>query len=98
MEEKTPKKPKRAGSATPGSTQKKRLRLTPALSSRSCKVADPTSPLGEIRRRLHVAAVPQTLPCREDEFNQIFSYVEGNKTNIPFFNFSSTFNQVEQLR
>ncbi|EFX84900.1 hypothetical protein DAPPUDRAFT_194189 [Daphnia pulex] len=77
VEEKTPKKPKRTGSATPGSTQKKRLRLTPAISSRSCKVADPTSPLGEIRRRLHVAAVPQTLPCREDEFNQIFSYVEG---------------------
>ncbi len=76
--EKTPKKTtKRAGSATPGSTQKKRLKLTPAISSRGGNVAEPTSPLGEIRRRLHVAAVPQTLPCREDEFNHIYSYVEG---------------------
>lgn len=75
--EKTPKKAKRAGSATPGSTHKKRLKLTPMISSRQVNVAEPTSPLGEIRRRLHVSAVPQTLPCREDEFSHIFSYVEG---------------------
>lgn len=77
VEQKTPKKPKRAGSVTPGSTQKKRLRLTPAISSRSGNLTEPTSPLGEIRRRLHVAAVPQTLPCREDEFDHIYNYVEG---------------------
>ena len=76
--EKTPKKTtKRTGSSTPGSTQKKRLRLTPAISSRGGSVAEPTSPLAEIRRRLHVSAVPQSLPCREDEFSHIYSYVEG---------------------
>lgn len=79
--EKTPKKTprKRAGSATPGSTSKKRLKMTPSISSRNKNVAEPTSPLGEIRRRLHVSAVPQTLPCREDEFSHIYNYVEGKK-------------------
>jgi len=52
--------------------------MTPTLSSRSANVCDPTSPLGEIRRRLHVSAVPQTLPCREDEFHYLFSFVEGD--------------------
>ena len=51
--------------------------MTPSLSSRGARVAEPTSPLGEIRRRLHVSAVPQTLPCREDEFNHIYNFVEG---------------------
>jgi len=78
--EKTPSKRggKRSAPSTPSSTQKRaRLAMTPTLSARSAKVCDPTSPLGEIRRRLHVSAVPQTLPCREDEFHYLFSFVEG---------------------
>lgn len=52
--------------------------MTPSLSARgSGAVAEPTSPLGEIRRRLHVSAVPDTLPCREEEFQHIYSFVEG---------------------
>merc|ERR1712071_324222 len=78
--EKTPSKRggKRSAPSTPNSTQKKRLRMTPTLSTRAgASVPAPTSPLGEIRRRLHVSAVPQTLPCREDEFHYLFSFVEG---------------------
>nr|XP_039248234.1 origin recognition complex subunit 1-like [Styela clava] len=29
------------------------------------------------RERLHVSAVPECLPCRENEFREIFSFVEG---------------------
>lgn len=30
------------------------------------------------RRRLHVSAVPKSLPCREKEFTEIYSFLEGN--------------------
>ena len=29
------------------------------------------------RERLHVSAVPDSLPCREEEFQAIYSFVEG---------------------
>ena len=52
--------------------------MTPrSLSVRHESIAEPASPLGRIRRQLHVSAVPQTLPCREDEFNFIYDFVEG---------------------
>lgn len=31
-----------------------------------------------VRKRLHVAAVPKSLPCREKEFSEIYSFLEGN--------------------
>ena len=52
--------------------------MTPSLSSRKSSIAEPSSPLGDIRRRLHVSAVPHTLPCREEEFNYIFEFVHGS--------------------
>lgn len=30
-----------------------------------------------IRERLHVSAVPTSLPCRENEFDDIYSFVKG---------------------
>ena len=27
--------------------------------------------------RLHVSALPDTLPCREDEFSDIYQFVQG---------------------
>lgn len=30
------------------------------------------------RKRLHVGAVPKSLPCREKEFTEIYSFLEGN--------------------
>ncbi|XP_067141497.1 origin recognition complex subunit 1-like [Centruroides vittatus] len=39
------------------------------------------SPLEEARRKLHVSAVPDSLPCREYEFSDIYSFVEGKLLN-----------------
>ena len=33
------------------------------------------TPLQEARVRLHVSAVPESLPCREEEFAQIQQFV-----------------------
>lgn len=35
------------------------------------------SELETIRERLHVSAVPKSLPCREKEFENIYSFVKG---------------------
>lgn len=40
-------------------------------------VAKIINPLEEARRKLHVSAVPESLPCREYEFSDIYSFVEG---------------------
>ena len=34
-----------------------------------------------VRKRLHVSAVPKSLPCREKEFQEIYSFLEGNLTD-----------------
>ena len=36
------------------------------------------SDLAIARKRLHVSAVPTSLPCREKEFTEIYSFLEGN--------------------
>lgn len=36
------------------------------------------SDLAIARKRLHVSAVPTSLPCRENEFKEIYSFLEGN--------------------
>jgi len=33
---------------------------------------------GLARQKLHVAAVPETLPCRENEFQEIYSHLESS--------------------
>lgn len=38
---------------------------------------DPQS-LAAARKRLHVSAVPKSLPCREKEYMDIYSFLEGN--------------------
>lgn len=64
---------------TPSSTNKKSRRkdATPGVPSREVPVKHPQSPLEKARARLHVSAVPDSLPCREDEFQDIYSFVEG---------------------
>lgn len=37
----------------------------------------PANVLEEARSRLHVSAVPESLPCREQEFQDIYSFVEA---------------------
>ncbi|XP_045159455.2 origin recognition complex subunit 1-like [Mercenaria mercenaria] len=45
--------------------------------SRQRPLMSPNSVLEEARARLHVSAVPDTLPCRENEFDDIYRFVEG---------------------
>lgn len=61
---------------TPSKSVKNGL-LTPSMRQRNISVAKPATPLQEARARLHVSAVPKSLPCREEEFNNIYTFLEG---------------------
>ncbi|XP_076578395.1 origin recognition complex subunit 1 [Chaetodon auriga] len=50
---------------------------TPSIPSRSLPARQPANVLEEARTRLHVSSVPESLPCREQEFQDIYSFVEG---------------------
>lgn len=50
----------------------------PAHSLTSMEEDEECTSLAMARRRLHVSAVPKTLPCREKEFVEIYSFLEGN--------------------
>ncbi|EPY84501.1 origin recognition complex subunit 1 [Camelus ferus] len=50
---------------------------TPRIRSRNLAAQEPTNTLEEARLRLHVSAVPQSLPCREQEFQDIYNFVES---------------------
>nr|BAE24817.1 unnamed protein product [Mus musculus] len=52
-------------------------RATPQIRDRNLAVQEPASALEEARLRLHVSAVPDSLPCREQEFQDIYSFVES---------------------
>ncbi|XP_029285938.1 origin recognition complex subunit 1 isoform X2 [Cottoperca gobio] len=68
---KTPKK-----KITPG-TPRTPCRATPSIPSRSRPARLPANVLEEARTRLHVSSVPESLPCREQEFQDIYSFVES---------------------
>ncbi|NWS74509.1 ORC1 protein, partial [Crotophaga sulcirostris] len=68
---KTPKKP-----SLPG-TPKTPRNATPEIPRRHCTAQKPTSILEEARLRLHVSATPESLPCREEEFQDIYNFVES---------------------
>ncbi|KAJ6662531.1 hypothetical protein lerEdw1_011667 [Lerista edwardsae] len=50
---------------------------TPRIRSRSQTAQTPTNVLEEARLRLHVSAVPESLPCREKEFQNIYNFIES---------------------
>uniref|UniRef100_G1LRU6 Origin recognition complex subunit 1 n=1 Tax=Ailuropoda melanoleuca TaxID=9646 RepID=G1LRU6_AILME len=50
---------------------------TPQIRSRNLAAREPASMLEEARLRLHVSAVPESLPCREQEFQNIYNFVES---------------------
>uniref|UniRef100_A0A7N6B8C7 Origin recognition complex subunit 1 n=1 Tax=Anabas testudineus TaxID=64144 RepID=A0A7N6B8C7_ANATE len=50
---------------------------TPSIPSRTLPARQPTNVLEEARTRLHVSSVPESLPCREQEFQDIYSFVES---------------------
>ncbi|XP_066599778.1 origin recognition complex subunit 1 [Prorops nasuta] len=51
--------------------------LTPSQNKRIVSTGTPATPLQEAKLRLHVSAIPKSLPCREEEFNQIFTFLKG---------------------
>ncbi|XP_035509603.1 origin recognition complex subunit 1 [Morone saxatilis] len=84
----TPRSKQRTRSATrtPRKTPSKKItpgtprtphRATPSIPSRSLPARQPANVLEEARTRLHVSSVPESLPCREQEFQDIYSFVES---------------------
>ncbi|XP_076630565.1 origin recognition complex subunit 1 [Colletes latitarsis] len=63
--------------STPKSRPIKCSTLTPSMRERHGTLIKPATPLQEARSRLHVSAVPKSLPCREEEFNNIFTFLKG---------------------
>uniref|UniRef100_A0A668AWF7 Cell division control protein n=1 Tax=Myripristis murdjan TaxID=586833 RepID=A0A668AWF7_9TELE len=51
--------------------------ITPSIPSRSLPARQPANVLEEASTRLHVSAVPDSLPCREQEFQDVYSFVES---------------------
>lgn len=66
-------------SKTPKKTPKHRMpyHATPQIRSRNLAAQGPSSVLEEARLSLHVSAVPDSLPCREKEFQDIYNFVES---------------------
>ncbi|XP_002738319.1 uncharacterized protein LOC100376485 [Saccoglossus kowalevskii] len=62
---------------TPKNKTPKRGYLTPSIPQRYQPCNFPRSPLEAARAKLHVSAVPDTLPCREMEFEDIYAFVES---------------------
>uniref|UniRef100_A0A4W5KLK0 Origin recognition complex subunit 1 n=1 Tax=Hucho hucho TaxID=62062 RepID=A0A4W5KLK0_9TELE len=62
--------------ATP-STPRTPRNATPSIPSRTVPARQPGNILEEARARLHVSSVPESLPCREQEFQDIYNFVES---------------------
>ncbi|KAG7266832.1 hypothetical protein CRUP_024012 [Coryphaenoides rupestris] len=50
---------------------------TPSIPCRSLPARQPGNVLEVARARLHVSSVPESLPCREQEFQDIYNFVES---------------------
>ncbi|NXX92742.1 ORC1 protein, partial [Centropus bengalensis] len=82
----TPKSARKSSVHTPAKTPKKTplpgtpktpRNATPEIPRRHCAAQKPASVLEEARLRLHVSATPESLPCREEEFQDIYNFVES---------------------
>ncbi|MED6272389.1 hypothetical protein CHARACLAT_029741, partial [Characodon lateralis] len=69
--------PRKTPRKTTLSTPRTPRHATPSIPSRSQPARRPTNVLEEARTRLHVSSVPESLPCREQEFQDIYSFVES---------------------
>lgn len=76
-EPKTPKleTPKRLSKSVTPSLR--RNNLTPSMQRRLENIDKPKTLLQQARSQLHVSAVPSSLPCRDEEFNEIFGFLKG---------------------
>ncbi|NWV17374.1 ORC1 protein, partial [Origma solitaria] len=82
----TPKSSRKSAVHTPAKTLKKTplpgtprtpRNATPEIPRRIQAAQEPASVLEEARLRLHVSAIPESLPCREEEFQDIYNFVES---------------------
>ncbi|NXH64580.1 ORC1 protein, partial [Rhabdornis inornatus] len=77
----TPKSSRKSAVHTPAKTLRKTVRTprnaTPEIPKRIQAAQEPASVLEEARLRLHVSAIPESLPCREEEFQDIYNFVES---------------------
>ncbi|NXB81605.1 ORC1 protein, partial [Donacobius atricapilla] len=82
----TPKSSRKSAVHTPAKTLKKTplqgtprtpRNATPEIPRRMQAAQEPASVLEEARLRLHVSAIPESLPCREEEFQDIYNFVES---------------------
>ncbi|KAM9283080.1 origin recognition complex subunit 1 isoform 3-T3 [Morus bassanus] len=82
----TPESSRKSSVHTPAKTLKKTplpatpktpRNATPEIPRRNCEAQKPASILEEARLRLHVSAIPESLPCREEEFQDIYNFVES---------------------
>ncbi|NWX49199.1 ORC1 protein, partial [Steatornis caripensis] len=82
----TPKSSRKSSVHTPAKTLKKTplpgtpktpRNATPEIPKRNRAAQKPASILEEARLRLHVSAIPESLPCREEEFQDIYNFVES---------------------
>ncbi|XP_038000321.1 origin recognition complex subunit 1 [Motacilla alba alba] len=85
----TPKSSRKSTVHTPSKTLKKTplqgtprtprtpRNATPEIPRRVQAAQEPANVLEEARLRLHVSAIPESLPCREEEFQDIYNFVES---------------------
>ncbi|KAF9869829.1 origin recognition complex subunit [Colletotrichum karsti] len=87
----TPKRTTKSGASTPrGGNRtattpssrkrvmvKKTLEFTPLGTRKLSPARLQSSPFQQARSRLHVASVPSSLPCRENEFSTVYSHLEA---------------------
>ncbi|XP_052893672.1 origin recognition complex subunit 1 [Anopheles moucheti] len=70
-----------ATKSTPKSASKMKLiregTIKPTIASRAAPIGDGTNELALARERLHVSAIPSSLPCREKEYEEIYNFLEG---------------------
>uniref|UniRef100_A0ABD2XF80 Origin recognition complex subunit 1 n=1 Tax=Trichogramma kaykai TaxID=54128 RepID=A0ABD2XF80_9HYME len=77
---KTPSKKDKMQPETPSKTLAKKLStlaITPSVQRRVSTIIKPSTPLQEARSKLHVSVLPKSLPCRETEFNDIYSFLHA---------------------
>ncbi|KAK2835024.1 hypothetical protein Q5P01_015508 [Channa striata] len=76
----------RSSTRTPRKTPSKKVtpstprtprHAVPSIPCRTLPARQPANVLEEARTRLHVSSVPESLPCREQEFQDIYSFVES---------------------
>ncbi|KRT86686.1 AAA protein [Oryctes borbonicus] len=50
--------------------------ITPSMQRRATPIQKNCTPLNKAREKLHVSYLPKTLPCRENEYNNILNFLE----------------------